>query len=110
MYCALSPPLNVVHLSKIRQNLRSYRRKVEAGQIVSVNYYAELIGYLVPIAIAEGLEISSEQEMTLKDFRNDLQDAWESVDRGTDCIWLTYRNERRIAFVSSRIYQSDNAE
>jgi hypothetical protein len=107
MYSTLSPPLNVVHLSKIRQNLRSYRRQVEAGQVIPVNYYSELIGYLIPVGVAEKLVINSQQDMPLKDFRNDLQAAWESVDRGIDCIWLTYRDERRMAFVSTRIYQSE---
>ncbi|MBL1176866.1 hypothetical protein [Pantanalinema sp. GBBB05] len=103
---ALSPPINVVPLSKLRQGLSKYRRQVQAGDVVPVEYYKDRIGYLVPITIAEELQIGSELEMSLIDFRDNLNSAWESLDAGTDCIWLTYHGERRLAFVSIRVFHS----
>jgi hypothetical protein len=105
MYSALSPPINVVPLSRLRQSLSSYRRQVQGGKVIPVDYYKDRIGYLVPVAIAESLQLSSEREMGLIDFRESLNSAWESLESEVDCIWLTYHGERRLAFVSSRVYR-----
>jgi hypothetical protein len=107
MYGILSPPINVVPLSKLRQGLSRYRRQVQGGEVVPVDYYKDRIGYLIPLTIAETLQFSSERELSLIEFRDDLNSAWESIDSGTDCIWLTYHGERRIAFVSTRVYQPE---
>lgn len=105
MYSALSPPINVVPLSRLRQSLSRYRRQVQGGEVVPVDYYKDRIGYLVPVAIATALQLSAEQEMGLIDFRDKLNSAWESLEAGVDCIWLTYHGERRLAFVSTRVFQ-----
>ncbi|MBD2119305.1 prevent-host-death family protein [Trichocoleus sp. FACHB-262] len=105
MYSALSPPINVVPLSRLRQSLSRYRRQVQGGDVIPVDYYKDRIGYLVPVAIATALQLSAEQEMGLIDFRDKLNSAWESLEAGVDCIWLTYHGERRLAFVSTRIFQ-----
>jgi len=111
MYNTLSPFINVVPLSKLRQGLSQYRRQVQKGKIIPVNYYKDRIGYLVPMAIAEKLEVDSEdKEMGLIDFRDDLQSAWESLDAGVDRIWLTYHGERRMAFVSTRIFSYEEGD
>lgn len=60
------------------------------------------------LAIAETLKFSSEQEMGLIDLRDNLNSAWESLESGVDCIWLTYHNERRLAFISARVYQYED--
>jgi hypothetical protein len=105
MHSTLSPPINVVPLSRLRQSLSRYRRQVQGGDVIPVDYYKDRIGYLVPVAIASSLQLSAEQEMGLIDFRDKLNSAWESLEAGVDCIWLTYHGERRLAFVSTRIFQ-----
>lgn len=102
----LSPPSNLVSISKLRQNLSQLRRQVQAGAVVPVEYYRDRVGYLVPVAIADGLNPLSSQEMGLIEFRDDINQAWEAIDQGSvDCIWLTYHGERKLAFVSERLYQ-----
>jgi hypothetical protein len=103
----LSPPIRLVPLSKLRQNLSRYRRQVQGGEIVPIDYYKDRIGYLIPIKIAATLKFSSEQEMGLIDFRENLNSAWESLESGVDCIWLTYHGGRRLAFVAARVYKPD---
>jgi hypothetical protein len=109
MHTSLSPPISLVPLSRLRQNLSRYRRQVQGGEVVPVDYYKDRIGYLVPVSIAESLQLSSEQEMSLIDFRDKLNSAWESIESGVDCIWLTYHGERRLAFVSTRVFPPENA-
>jgi hypothetical protein len=107
MYSTLSPPINVVPLSKLRQGLSKYRRQVQGGEIIPVDYYKDRIGYLVPMAIAESLVCLSQKDMGLIEFRENLNSAWESLEGGVDCIWLSYHGERRMAFVSARIYSPE---
>lgn len=110
MNTILSPPVSLVPLSKLRQKLSKYRRQVQAGEILPVDYYKDRIGYLVSVSIAEGLTLKSEQETGLIDFRDNLNSAWESLESGVDCIWLTYHGERRLAFVSKRVFSSPQGD
>jgi hypothetical protein len=106
MQSVLLPPQLVVSLSKLRADLSQFRRLVQGGEIVSIEYYRQIIGYLVPLSVAEGLKPGTTLEMGLGDFRAKISESWEAIDAGgTDCIWLTSHGQRKIAFVSPRIYK-----
>jgi hypothetical protein len=98
--------LPVVTLSELRKRLPEFRRKVQRGETLAVEYYKSVVGYLLPISIAETLEISASEDMRLIDFRDGMNQAWERVDQEViDCIWLTYHDRRVMAFVSTRLWK-----
>jgi hypothetical protein len=100
----------VVTLSELRRRLPNYRRRVQRGEVLSVEYYTAIVGYLIPLAVAESLKIEKAEEMRLIDFRDNMNTAWERLDQGVvDCLWLTYHDRRVIAFVSERIYKGETA-
>lgn len=96
----------MVAISEIRKNIKDYRLRVERGQIISVQYFNETIGYLVPIEVAQSLNLDDTriQTLGLQDFRSNMSNSWQQLLLKTDCIIVRYHDRSTFAFVAERVY------
>jgi hypothetical protein len=95
-------------MSEMRVKLPKLRRLVQLGkQRIVVTYYGEVIGFLLPIDDLENeqIPITSAEEMPLTKFRDQMTEAWELLQSGMDCIYLTFHNRRVLVFLSPKLSQ-----
>lgn len=92
-----------IPMSEMRVRLPKLRRIVQLGkQRIVVTYYGEVIGFLLPIEDIERCEIPVDnfQTMSLSEFRTHMTEAWEFLQSGTDCIYLTFHTRPILIFLS----------
>lgn len=72
-------------------------------------HYGEVAAFLLPLQDVDALNseegeisIQKSEEIPLTEFRDQLTEAWERLQGGTDCIYLTFHKRRVVAFVSPR--------
>lgn len=97
-----------IPMSEMRVKLPKLRRLVQLGkQRIVVTYYGEVIGFLLPIDDLENeqIPITSAEEMPLTKFRDQMTEAWELLQSGMDCIYLTFHNRRVLVFLSPKLSQ-----
>ena len=95
-------------VSALRAQLAKYQRYVSLNrQRFALTHCGEVIGYLVP---AQEVQVEHCKDVSLADFRSGLTAHWESLAEDIDCIYLTYHNKRRVAFVSPRFVQSSDQD
>lgn len=94
-----------IPMSEMRVQLPKLRRLVQLGkQRIVVTYYGEIIGFLLPLEDInqEQMQIITTKEMSLSQFRNQMTEAWELLQAGADCIYLTFHTRQVLAFLSAR--------
>ena len=97
-------PITVID---VRSDMSRLRRRVQLqGEQIPVNYYGEIIGFLVPVEDARLLHLGVTKSMSLAEFRQSLTQNWESLVSEVDCIFLTFHRREALAFVSPR-FQDD---
>jgi hypothetical protein len=97
-----------IPMSEMRVKLPKLRRLVQLGkQRIVVTYYGEIIGFLLPIddLANDQIPITASEEMPLTKFRDRMTEAWELLQSGIDCIYLTFHNRRVLAFLSPKLSQ-----
>ncbi len=97
-----------IPMSEMRVKLPKLRRLVQLGkQRIVVTYYGEIIGFLLPIddLVNEQIPITASEEMPLTKFRDQMTEAWELLQSGIDCIYLTFHNRRVLVFLSPKLSQ-----
>ena len=100
-----------IPLSELRVKLPKLRRKVQLGkQRLVATHYGEVVAFLVPLEDIKSLISNREdpvihqtQEMSLTEFRAHLTEAWELLQSGIDCIYITFHSRPVIAFVSPHL-------
>ncbi len=97
-----------IPMSEMRVKLPKLRRLVQLGkQRIVVTYYGEIIGFLLPIddLANDQIPITASEEMPLTKFRDQMTEAWEVLQSGIDCIYLTFHNRRVLVFLSPTLSQ-----
>ena len=97
-----------IPMSEMRVSLPKIRRLVQLGkQRIVVTYYGEIVGFLLPTDDLEREEIPvfSTEEMQLTKFRDHMTEAWELLQSGIDCIYLTFHNRKVLIFLSPKLSQ-----
>ena len=100
--------MQIIPLTKFRNELPKFKRQAQLyGLTLAVSYYGEIVGYLVPLALANKLEASGAmtrgmEDISLKNFRTDLLECWEKLQVDLDCFYLTAHSCQVAAFVSPR--------
>jgi len=95
-------------MSEMRVSLPKIRRLVQLGkQRIVITYYGEIVGFLLPIddLDREEIPILSTKEMPLTQFRDHMTEAWEFLQSGIDCIYLTFHNRKVLVFLSPKLSQ-----
>ena len=85
----------MVDLSELRASLPKYRRRVQRGETIQVDYYGNPVAYLKPYdSGVTGVE------MPLTEFRRRISHCWESLDAGTVRAYiLTSHGQPKALFV-----------
>lgn len=100
--------MQIIPLTKFRNELPKFKRQAQLyGLTLAVSYYGEIVGYLVPLALANKLDASGAmtrgmEDISLKNFRTDLLECWEKLQVDLDCFYLTAHSCQVAAFVSPR--------
>ncbi len=100
-----------IPMTELRVKIPKLRRQVQLGNLRIVStHYGEIAAFMLPLSDVydvldeEGNPIVKKwEEMPLTKFRDELTYAWERLQSGVDCIYLTFHNRRVVAFVSSRL-------
>ena len=95
-----------IPMSELRVSLPKLRHKVQFNKCSIVcTRNGETAAFLLSLHDAAVLQIDAQksEELSLTEFRQTLTEAWEKLQDGTDCIYLTFHNRRVVAFVSDRI-------
>ena len=98
-------------MSELRVKIPKLRRQVQLGNLRIVStHYGEIAAFLLPLSDLDSVIdeegnslIKKFEEMPLTKFRDELTRAWEILQSGIDCIYLTFHNRRVVAFVSPRL-------
>lgn len=99
-----------IPMSELRVKLPKLRRQVQSGNLrIVCTHYGEVAAFLLPLQDVDALNsedeeisIQKSEEIPLTEFRDQLTEAWERLQGGTDCIYLTFHKRRVVAFVSPR--------
>lgn len=99
-----------IPMSELRVKLPKLRRQVQSGNLrIVCTHYGEVAAFLLPLQDIDALNssegetiIEQIEEIPLTNFRDQLTEAWERLQSGTDCIYLTFHKRRVVAFVSPR--------
>ena len=95
-----------IPVSKLRVKLPKLRQQVQLGNLRLVcTYYGEVLGFLLPLQDIEALNkelIGKYGEMPLTKFCDQLTKTSPKLLSSTDCIYVTYRTRRIMAFLSPR--------
>ena len=100
-----------IPMTELRVKIPKLRRQVQLGNLRIVStHYGEIAALMLPLSDVidvvdeEGNPIVKKwEEMPLTKFRDQLTYAWELLQSGVDCIYLTFHNRRVVAFVSPRL-------
>jgi len=100
-----------IPMTELRVKIPKLRRQVQLGNLRIVStHYGEIAAFMLPLSDVidvvdeEGDSIVKRwEEMPLTKFRDQLTYAWETLQSGVDCIYLTFHNRRVVAFVSPRL-------
>ncbi len=99
-----------IPMSELRVKLPRLRRLVQSGSLrVVCTHYGEVVGFLLPLEDVEFLSsgeiemgIQKSEEIPLTEFRDQLNESWEKLTGGIDCLYLTFHKRRVVAFISPR--------
>jgi hypothetical protein len=104
-------PADQVSTKTLRGDLRAIRDRVQfEGESIPVYNYGDLVGGLVPVAIADQLNLRRTQTCKSAEFRQEVtrycKRLRSGLDDGLDGVWVTVHDERAIALVSGRIWST----
>jgi hypothetical protein len=99
-----------IPMSELRVKLPRLRRLVQSGNLrIVCTHYGDVVGFLLPLKDVDELSsgeiemsIQKSEEIPLTEFRDQLNESWEKLMGGTDCIYLTFHKRRVVAFISPR--------
>lgn len=107
LIAAMYETFRQIPISELRPRLAKLKRKIQIGQLrLVVTCYGEIVGFLVPmgdVAPEKGFQAVRIEEMPLTKFRDQIHEAWEQLQAGVDCIYLTFHTRPVVAFVSAHL-------
>jgi antitoxin (DNA-binding transcriptional repressor) of toxin-antitoxin stability system len=106
----MSKSFKQIPMSELRVKLPKLRRQVQSGNLrIVCTHYGEVAAFLLPLQDIDTLNseegensFQKSEEIPLTEFRDRLSEAWERLQCGTDCIYLTFHKRRVVAFISPR--------
>jgi hypothetical protein len=101
-------PVNQVSTKTLRGDLRAIRKRVQfQGESIPVYNYGDLVAGIVPVAIADQLELPKSPICQSSEIRQKLTHYCNLLQSGVlEVVWINVRDERAIALVSARVWQS----